>query len=197
MARCCSSTPPVRSRRCWRSSDSPWASAGIPRATLLAARVPGPVPAVHRRHVPGEPLSRPARPVRGPVRGHRGGGDLETGSGWWLNWCSSPRSPRPGSKACATGAFIRETDTRTLALEYIREHIPAGATILTQPYSVPLEPTADVLREAVSRSGTGDADQDGAPNRAGTLSSAGLPADLPGPRHGRRQALHALRAAQR
>jgi hypothetical protein len=58
-----------------------------------------------------------------------------------------------GLESLRTDAFIRETDTRTLALDYIREHIPAGATILTQPYSVPLEPTADVLREAVSRSG--------------------------------------------
>jgi hypothetical protein len=58
-----------------------------------------------------------------------------------------------GLESLRAGAFIRETDTRTLALEYIQEHIPAGATILTQPYSVPLEPTADVLREAVSRSG--------------------------------------------
>jgi dolichyl-phosphate-mannose-protein mannosyltransferase len=49
--------------------------------------------------------------------------------------------------------FIRHTDTRTLALEYIDTHVPSGATILTQPYSVPLVPTADVLREAVRRSG--------------------------------------------
>jgi 4-amino-4-deoxy-L-arabinose transferase-like glycosyltransferase len=58
-----------------------------------------------------------------------------------------------GTESLRTDAFIREADTRTLALEYIREHIPAGATILTQPYSVPLEPTAEVLQEAVSRSG--------------------------------------------
>jgi hypothetical protein len=50
-----------------------------------------------------------------------------------------------------TDAFIRQTDTRTLALDYMRDHVPSGATILTQPYSVPLEPTADVLREAVGR----------------------------------------------
>jgi dolichyl-phosphate-mannose-protein mannosyltransferase len=49
--------------------------------------------------------------------------------------------------------FIRHTDTRTLALDYINAHIPSGTTILTQPYSVPLMPTADVLREAVRRSG--------------------------------------------
>ncbi|HEX4567376.1 MAG TPA: hypothetical protein VH138_12135, partial [Vicinamibacterales bacterium] len=49
--------------------------------------------------------------------------------------------------------FIRQTDTRTLAAAYIDSHVPAGSTILTQPYSVPLEPTAGVLREAVARSG--------------------------------------------
>jgi hypothetical protein len=49
--------------------------------------------------------------------------------------------------------FIRQTDTRTLARDYIHTHVPTGTTILTQPYSVPLVPTADVLREAVRRSG--------------------------------------------
>jgi hypothetical protein len=58
-----------------------------------------------------------------------------------------------GLESLRTDGFIRQTDTRTIALEYVREHVPAGVTILTQPYSVPLEPTADVLREAVSRSG--------------------------------------------
>jgi Dolichyl-phosphate-mannose-protein mannosyltransferase len=58
-----------------------------------------------------------------------------------------------GVESVRTGAFIRHTDTRTLALEYVQAHVPSGATILTQPYSVPLEPTADVLREAVTRTG--------------------------------------------
>jgi hypothetical protein len=49
--------------------------------------------------------------------------------------------------------FIRQTDTRTLAAAYIDSHVPAGSTVLTQPYSVPLEPTAGVLREALARSG--------------------------------------------
>jgi len=49
--------------------------------------------------------------------------------------------------------FIRHTDTRTLALEFIRSRIPDGVTILTQPYSVPLEASAPSLREAVARSG--------------------------------------------
>jgi hypothetical protein len=51
------------------------------------------------------------------------------------------------------GGFIRQTDTRTLALEFITARVPAGSTILSQPYSVPLEPTADALRESVARSG--------------------------------------------
>jgi hypothetical protein len=52
-----------------------------------------------------------------------------------------------------TDLFIRQTDTRTLAARFVEQHVPAGATILTQPYSVPLEPTADSLREAVRRKG--------------------------------------------
>lgn len=58
-----------------------------------------------------------------------------------------------GLECYGTVTFIRHTDTRTLALEFIRSRVPSGSTILTQPYSVPLEPTADVLREAVRRSG--------------------------------------------
>ena len=50
-------------------------------------------------------------------------------------------------------SFIRRTDTRTLAKAFIESHVPDAATILTQPYSVPLEPTADSLREAVARTG--------------------------------------------
>jgi hypothetical protein len=51
------------------------------------------------------------------------------------------------------GGFIQQTDTRTLALEFVTSRIPPGTTILSQPYSVPLETTADALREAVARSG--------------------------------------------
>ncbi len=58
-----------------------------------------------------------------------------------------------GVESLRADAFIRQADTRTLALEFVRAHLPGGATVLTQPYSVPLEPTADVLREAIRRSG--------------------------------------------
>lgn len=51
------------------------------------------------------------------------------------------------------GNFIRQTDTRTLAREFVEAHVPAGTTILSQPYSVPLESTPGALREAVARSG--------------------------------------------
>jgi hypothetical protein len=50
-----------------------------------------------------------------------------------------------------TDLFIRQTDTRTLAARYIEANVPEAATVLTQPYSVPLTATADVLREAVAR----------------------------------------------
>jgi hypothetical protein len=59
----------------------------------------------------------------------------------------------PFTDSLRADLFIRQADTRTIAAEFIRSHVPAGATILTQPYSVPLEPTAAVLREAVARSG--------------------------------------------
>jgi len=52
-----------------------------------------------------------------------------------------------------TDLFIRHTDTRTLAANYITAHVPSGESVLLQPYSVVLEPTAGALREAVARSG--------------------------------------------
>jgi hypothetical protein len=59
----------------------------------------------------------------------------------------------PLKASIETDAFIRHTDTRTLAQAFVEAQVPDGTTILTQPYSVPLEPTRDALREAVARSG--------------------------------------------
>lgn len=59
----------------------------------------------------------------------------------------------PFWRSVTTDLFIREADTRTLAQRFIEGRVPSGATVLTQPYSVPLEPSKDVLREAVQRSG--------------------------------------------
>jgi hypothetical protein len=57
------------------------------------------------------------------------------------------------AESVRAGGFIRQTDTRTLAREFIEARVPAGTTILSQPYSVPIESTAAALREAVERSG--------------------------------------------
>lgn len=45
--------------------------------------------------------------------------------------------------------FFQQTDTRTLALDYIEHEIPSGATVLLQPYSVPLRPSREGLIEAL------------------------------------------------
>jgi hypothetical protein len=47
--------------------------------------------------------------------------------------------------------FFRQDDTRTLAERFIESTLPAGATILTQPYSAVLTPSRESLVEALSR----------------------------------------------
>jgi hypothetical protein len=47
------------------------------------------------------------------------------------------------------GSFFREADTRTLALEYFVRDVPAGSTVLLQPYSVPLAQSREGLVEAL------------------------------------------------
>jgi Dolichyl-phosphate-mannose-protein mannosyltransferase len=59
----------------------------------------------------------------------------------------------PLQASVRTDLFFRQTDTRTLAKAFIETHVPADATVLTQPYSVPLETSAAALREAVAKSG--------------------------------------------
>lgn len=62
----------------------------------------------------------------------------------------------PGLSASVTdGLFFRQTDTRTLALQYIEQHVPAGSSIALQPYSVPLIQSRESLRESL-RSTLGD-----------------------------------------
>lgn len=67
-------------------------------------------------------------------------------------WTLVILSAAPGLMASArTDRFIRQPDTRTLAREYIERTIPPGATILIQPYSVPLTPSREGLVEALTR----------------------------------------------
>jgi hypothetical protein len=54
--------------------------------------------------------------------------------------------------------FFRQADTRTIALDYIQRHIPAGATVAIQPYSAPLTPSREGLVEALTRN-VGSAEQ--------------------------------------
>jgi hypothetical protein len=54
-----------------------------------------------------------------------------------------------GLASARANAFIRETDTRTQALEYIERAIPPGASLLVQPYSVPLRPSRAAMVEAL------------------------------------------------
>ena len=54
-----------------------------------------------------------------------------------------------------TDLFIRQTDTRTLAGEFIKTNIPPGASLLVQPYGPPLRPSREGLIEAL-RANLGD-----------------------------------------
>ena len=57
-----------------------------------------------------------------------------------------------------TGQFFRMEDTRAQAERFVEEHIPPGATVLIQPYSVVLNPSRESLIEALTRNlGTADA----------------------------------------
>ena len=49
-----------------------------------------------------------------------------------------------------TDLFIRQTDTRTQALQWIEQHVPDGASVLVQPYSVPLRQSREGLVEALT-----------------------------------------------
>jgi hypothetical protein len=58
----------------------------------------------------------------------------------------------PGAIASVrSDLFFRQADTRTLALRYIEQNVPAGSTVLIQPYSVPLTPSKEGLTEALTR----------------------------------------------
>ena len=47
------------------------------------------------------------------------------------------------------GQFFNQTDTRTLAQQWLEANVPAGSTVLIQPYSVPLRQSREGLVEAL------------------------------------------------
>lgn len=47
------------------------------------------------------------------------------------------------------GTFFKQADTRALALQHIERTVPAGSTILVQPYGVPVRPSRQSLVEAL------------------------------------------------
>ena len=56
----------------------------------------------------------------------------------------------PFLQSVRTDAFFRTDDTRTLAERFVESTIPNGASILIQPYSVPLTPSRESLVEALT-----------------------------------------------
>ena len=50
----------------------------------------------------------------------------------------------------ATDLFFRQTDTRTIARDWIEQQVPPGSSILVQPYSVPIRQSESALREALT-----------------------------------------------
>jgi hypothetical protein len=52
-------------------------------------------------------------------------------------------------KSIRLGTFFRQADTRTLAQRWIEANVPAGESVLVQPYSVPLRQSRDGLIEAL------------------------------------------------
>ncbi|MGE5360112.1 MAG: ArnT family glycosyltransferase, partial [Bacteroidales bacterium] len=49
-----------------------------------------------------------------------------------------------------TDLFLRQADTRTIARQFIESHVPAGSSLLVQPYSVPLRQSREALVEALT-----------------------------------------------
>jgi hypothetical protein len=85
-------------------------------------------------------------------------------AGWMIEYAAERfRAPRsaiwavtiaiavsPALQSIRADRFLRVDDTRTLAARFVEERIPNGASILIQPYSVPLTPSKQSLVEALS-----------------------------------------------
>jgi hypothetical protein len=57
----------------------------------------------------------------------------------------------PGLRqSAAVGLFFNQADTRTIAQAFVESRLPAGSTVLVQPYSVPLTQSRESLVEALA-----------------------------------------------
>lgn len=81
------------------------------------------------------------------------GGHILFASRWrpWMGVVLALLCALPGfGLSLRLGHFFRQDDTRTLAQRFIEQQVPAGATVLLQPYSVPIAQSRDSLREALA-----------------------------------------------
>lgn len=70
----------------------------------------------------------------------------------WMFWTVvAALAAMPAVSSLRTDMFFKQTDTRTLAQQFIHRQIPAGATVLIQPYSVALTPSRESLVEVLRR----------------------------------------------
>ena len=70
----------------------------------------------------------------------------------WLFWAAVAACALPALvDSIRADLFFRRADTRTLAREYIERTIPAGSSVLVQPYSAPLTSSREALVEALTR----------------------------------------------
>jgi hypothetical protein len=63
--------------------------------------------------------------------------------------CTAVVATQALGQSWALGAFFRQDDTRAQAKAWMESNVPAGASVLVQPYSVPLRQSREGLREAL------------------------------------------------
>lgn len=68
---------------------------------------------------------------------------------YWIVVVACATSPLLSS--VQSGLFYRAEDTRSIAARFVETTVPAGATVLIQPYSVVLTPSREGLVEALTR----------------------------------------------
>jgi hypothetical protein len=71
--------------------------------------------------------------------------------GWMFGSIVALLAVTPAIQSVRVDRFLRQTDTRSLALNYVEQQVPEGATVLIQPYSVPLTASRAGLVEALTR----------------------------------------------